>query len=75
MDQVSLVASLLTDVWLKCTASMDVFGRKIEVGPTGHSAELRGGVGSTFFRSSESVQLCWVSVKGFHVWGLSTESV
>jgi hypothetical protein len=26
--------------------------REIEAGPTGHLAELRGGVGSTFFKSS-----------------------
>jgi hypothetical protein len=40
------------------------------VGPTGHSAGLRGGVGS-----SESVQLCWVSVKGCHVRGSRVGSV
>jgi hypothetical protein len=70
MGSVSLVACLRTDVWLKRTASMVLFGIETEAGPLGHSARLRGGVGS-----SESVQLCWVSVKGCHVWGLSTESV
>jgi hypothetical protein len=48
MGPVSLVACLSTDVWLKRTASMVVFGREIEVGPMGHSVRLRGGVGSTF---------------------------
>jgi hypothetical protein len=45
------------------------------MGPTGHSAGLRGGVGSIFLGSSESVQLYWVSVKGCHIRGLSAESV
>jgi hypothetical protein len=54
---------------------MVVFERETDVGPVGHSVGLRGGVGSTFFRRSESVQLCWVSVKGCHVRKLPTESV
>jgi hypothetical protein len=31
--------------------------------------------GALFLGSGESVQLCWVSVKGCHVWGLSVESM
>jgi hypothetical protein len=48
MGLVRLVAYLSTYVWLKRIASMVVFEREIEVGPTGHSTGLRGGVGSTF---------------------------
>jgi hypothetical protein len=40
------------------------------VGPIDHSAGLAGGVGS-----SESIQLCWVSVKGYRVWGPPARSV
>jgi hypothetical protein len=45
------------------------------VGSVGHLAELRGRVRNTFSWSSESVQLCWVSVKSCHVWRLPAESV
>jgi hypothetical protein len=31
--------------------------------------------GALFLGSGESVQLCWVSVKGCHIRGLPTESV
>jgi hypothetical protein len=48
MHPVSLVACSSTDVWFKCTSLMVVFGRETEAGPVGHSAGLRGGVGSTF---------------------------
>jgi hypothetical protein len=54
---------------------MIAVGRETGVGPAGHSAGLRGGVGSTFSQSSESVQLCSVSMKGCHVRGLHTGSV
>jgi hypothetical protein len=49
---------------------MIVFERETEAGPVGYSAGLRGGV-----RSSESVQICWVSIKGCHIRRLSAESV
>jgi hypothetical protein len=42
------VACSSTDIWLKRTASIVVFGRETEAGPMGHSAGLRGGVRSTF---------------------------
>jgi hypothetical protein len=48
MGPVSLISYSSTDVWLKCIASMVVFGRETEAGPVGHSPGLRGGVGSTF---------------------------
>jgi hypothetical protein len=51
------IAYSSTNVWLKRIASMVVFRREIEVGPIGHRVGLRGGVGSTFLKSSESVQL------------------
>jgi hypothetical protein len=54
---------------------MIVFKRETEAGPADHSAGLRAEARSTFFESSESIQLCWVSMKGCHVWGLPTESV
>jgi hypothetical protein len=50
MGLVSLVAYSSTNVWLKRTTSIVVFGREIEAGPAGHSAGLRGGVGRTFSR-------------------------
>jgi hypothetical protein len=50
MGPVSLVACSSTDVWLKLTALMVVFGRETEADPVGHSAGLRGGVESTFSR-------------------------
>jgi hypothetical protein len=53
--------SVLLHGWLR---------KETEVGPVGHSAGLRGRVGS-----SESIQLCWFSVKGCHVQGLPIESV
>jgi hypothetical protein len=59
IGSVSLVACSSTNVWLKCTASIIVFGRETKAGPAGHSVGLRGGV----------------SVKGCHVRGLSVESV
>jgi hypothetical protein len=49
---------------------MVVARRETGAGPAGHSAGLRGGVGS-----NESVQLCSVSVKGCHVRGLPIGSV
>jgi hypothetical protein len=73
--QETVVACSSTDVWLKRTASMIVFKRETDAGPVDHSAGLRAGAGSTFFKSSESIQLCWVSVKGCHVQGLPAESV
>jgi hypothetical protein len=54
---------------------MVVLGRETEAGPASHLVGLRGGVGSTFVGSSESIQLCWVSVKGCHVWGLTAGSI
>jgi hypothetical protein len=48
MHLVSLVACSSTYVWLKRTTLVVVFGRETEVGPVGHLAGLRGGVGSTF---------------------------
>jgi hypothetical protein len=45
------------------------------VGPADHSTGLGGGVRITFLGSSESVQLCWVSVKGCHVRGLPAGSI
>jgi hypothetical protein len=49
---------------------MGVFVRETEAGLVGHSAGLRGGVGS-----SESVQLYCISVKGCHIRGLPVESI
>jgi hypothetical protein len=40
------------------------------VGPADHSAGLGGGV-----ESSESIQLCWVGVKGYRVRGPPAGSV
>jgi hypothetical protein len=45
------------------------------VGPTNHSAGLGGESEALFLGSSESVQLCWVSVNGCHVRGPPTGSV
>jgi hypothetical protein len=45
------------------------------VGPADHSAGLGGGVGALFLGSSESVQLCWLSVIGCHVRGPPVRSV
>jgi hypothetical protein len=43
-------------------------GRETRAGPTGHSAGLRGGVGSTFSREQlVFIQFYWVSVKGCHI--------
>jgi hypothetical protein len=50
MGPVKQLACLSIDVWLKLTTSMVVFGRETEAGPMGHSAGLRGRVGSTFSR-------------------------
>jgi hypothetical protein len=49
---------------------MVVFGRETEADPVDHSAGLRGGV-----RSSASVQLCWASVRGYHIQGPPAESI
>jgi hypothetical protein len=48
MDPVCLVVYSSIDVWLKRTTSMIVPERETEASPVGHSAGLRGGVGSTF---------------------------
>jgi hypothetical protein len=41
----------------------------------GHSAGLRVESGAFFLKSSASVQLCWVSVKGYLIRGLPAENV
>jgi hypothetical protein len=45
------------------------------VGPIGHSAGRRVGVRAIFLKSSESDQLCWVSMKCCHVRELSVGSI
>jgi hypothetical protein len=66
---------LSTDVWLKRTASMAVLGKKMRrvLRTTQPGWEVESG--ALFLRSSESVQLYWVSVKGCHVRGPPTGSV
>jgi hypothetical protein len=66
---------LSTNVWLKCIASMVMLGEKLRRVPrtTQRGWEVESGV--LFFRSSESVQLCWVSVKNYHVRGPPIGSV
>jgi hypothetical protein len=48
MCPISLVACSSIDVWLEHTSGY--VGRETETGPVGHSAGLRGGIGSTFSR-------------------------
>jgi hypothetical protein len=53
-----------------------MLGEKLSVGPADWSPGVLGLCREPFFsRAVEFVQLCWVSVKGCHVWGLSAESV
>jgi hypothetical protein len=66
---------LLTDVWLKRTASMAVLEEKLRRVPRTTQPGWEVESGALFLRSSESVQLCWVSVKDCHVRGPPTENV
>jgi hypothetical protein len=69
-------SSLLSiDVWLKRTALMTVLGEKLRQVPWTTQPGWEVELGALFLRSSESVQLCWVSVKGCHVRGPSVGSV
>jgi hypothetical protein len=55
---------------------MDARGEKLGGGPVDQSVDMLGIVsGAHFFRSSRVRQLCWVSIKGFHIRGLPMESV
>jgi hypothetical protein len=67
MGLVSLVAYSSTDVWLKRTASMVVLGEKLRWVPQATQPGWEVESGAPFLGSSESIQLCWVSVKGCHV--------
>jgi hypothetical protein len=69
------ISLLLTDVWLKRTASMAVLGEKLRQVPRTIQPGWEVESGAFFLGSSESVQLCWVSVKGCHVWGSPTGSI
>jgi hypothetical protein len=75
MGPVTLVVFSSTDVWLKRTVSMVVLREKLRWVPratqSGGEVESR----ALFLRSSESIQLCWVGIKGCHIQGLPTESV
>jgi hypothetical protein len=75
IDSVNQCTLSSIDAWLKRTAFMAVLGEKLRQVPrtTQPGWEVESGV--LFLGSSESVQLCWVSVKGYHVRGLPTESV
>jgi hypothetical protein len=67
MGLVSLVACSSTDVWLKHTAWMTMLGEKLRRVPQTAQPGWEVKSGALFLRSSESAQLCWVSVKGCHV--------
>jgi hypothetical protein len=64
-----------TDAWLKHTTSMAVLGeqlrRVMRITQLGWEMES----GALFLGSNESIQLCWVSVKGCHIRGLPAGSV
>jgi hypothetical protein len=45
-----------------------LLGREFGVAPMDHLAELGILSGDLFLRVVESIQLCWISVKGCYVW-------
>jgi hypothetical protein len=75
MDPLSLIVCSSIDVCLKHTASMVVLGEKLRrvLWATESGWEVESG--TLFLGISESVQLCWVSVKGCHVRGPPAGSV
>jgi hypothetical protein len=54
---------------------MAVLGEKLRWVPWTTQPGWEVELGALFLRISESVQLCWVSVKGCRVWGPITGSV
>jgi hypothetical protein len=72
---VSLVTCSWTYVWLKRTASVVVLGEKLRRVPRTTQTVSEVESGAFFLGSSESVQLCWLSVTGRHVWGPPTGNV
>jgi hypothetical protein len=75
MGPVSLVGCSSTDVWLKRTASVVVLGEKVK--GVLRATQLGWEVESEalFLTSSESIQLCWIGVKGCHIRESPTGSV
>jgi uncharacterized membrane protein len=67
MGPISLVACSSIDVCLKRTASMVVLAEKLRWVPQTTQPGWEVESGAHFLESSESIQLCWVSVKGCHV--------